>query len=345
MTAIDFPRAQNGAEPQLLLTSLLGDFWYWRDEHIPSIALVRLLGEFGITPDGARAAMRRLTTRGLLTVSRRGRTTAYGIPPRTSEVIVERTYRMLTFGSTAPPWDGAWTVVAFSVPEQDREVRAALRARLRVHHFAALYDGVWVTPHDRVEAIRRVLDDLGVVTASVLRATEAPGGPAAASPRAAFDLAPLAEEYRRFVERYEPLLDVVEAGRIGSADALRTRTELRTDWRRFPENDPDLPAELLPEDWPRRRAQHVFVQIYDRLGPLAELRFREVLAKTDPELAALARHHDSATVAKLHAELGERRPRGDTPFERAAEARRLREVDPPSSSRRARRLHHGSPPS
>jgi phenylacetic acid degradation operon negative regulatory protein len=328
MTPIDLPRAQNGAEPQLLLTSLLGDFWYWRDEHVPSTALVRLLAEFGITADGARAAMRRLAARGLLTVARSGRTTAYGIPPRTSEVIVERTHRMLTFGLSAPDWDGRWTVVAFSVPEQDREVRAALRARLRVLRFAALYDGVWVSPHDVAATAREVLDDLGVGTATVLRCTEVPGGSPAGSPRAAFDLEPLAEEYRAFVERYEPLLAEVEAGRVGPADALRLRTELRVDWRHFPETDPDLPAALLPPDWPRPQAQRVFVQIYDRLGPLAELRFREILAKSDPRLAALARHHDSAEVAELFAGLGERRPTGDTPFERAAEARRLAEADP-----------------
>jgi phenylacetic acid degradation operon negative regulatory protein len=328
MAAIDLPRAQHGREAQLLLTSLLGDFWYWRDEHIPSTALVRLLAEFGTTAEGARAAMRRLAARGLLTVARSGRTTAYGIPPRTSEVIVERTHRMLAFGATAPEWDGHWTVVAFSVPEQDREVRTALRARLRVLRFAALYDGLWVTPHDAGAAARAVLDELGVATATVLRCTEVPGGPSAGSPRAAFGLAPLAAEYREFAARYEPLLAEVEAGRIGPAEALRLRTRLRVDWRHFPETDPDLPADLLPPDWPRPRAQRVFVQIYDQLGPLAELRFREVLAQTDPALAALARHHDSATVAQLYAALGERRARGDTPFERAAEARRLADATP-----------------
>ncbi|OZM76076.1 PaaX family transcriptional regulator C-terminal domain-containing protein [Pseudonocardia sp. MH-G8] len=329
MTAIELPRAQRGAEPQLLLTSLLGDFWYWRDEHIPSTALVRVLAEFGITPDGARSAMRRLASRELLTVARSGRTTSYGIPARTSEVVVQRTHRMLTFGASAPAWDGRWTVVAFSVPEQDREVRTALRTRLRVLRFAALYDGVWVSPHDSATAAREVLDELGIATATVLRATDVPGRSGTGDPRAAFDLESLAQEYREFVERYAPVLDAVAAGRIGPAEALRLRTTLRVDWRRFPEMDPDMPAQLLPEGWPRASAQHVFVQIYDRLGPLAELRFREVLARTDPELAALARHHDSATVAELYAGLGERMPRGDTPFERAAEARRLADLEPP----------------
>jgi phenylacetic acid degradation operon negative regulatory protein len=171
----------------------------------------------------------------------------------------------------------------------------------------------------------------------VLRSAEVPGGSPAGSPRAAFDLDPLAKEYRGFAEHYEPLLAEVEAGRIGPADALRLRTRLRVDWRHFPETDPDMPAELLPPDWPREHAQRVFVQIYDRLGPLAELRFREILARTAPELAGLARHHDSATVAALFAELGERRPRGDTPFERAAEARRLAEAAPEGVRRPHRR--------
>lgn len=314
------------SEPQLLLTSLLGDYWYWRDEHIPSAALVRLLAEFGIGQENARAAMRRLAAKGLLSTSRAGRTTAYGIPPRTSDVIVSRTHRMLTFGATTPTWDGTWTVVAFSVPEQEREVRTALRSRLRVAGLAALYDGVWVSPRDVAGQVRTLLADLGVERGTVLRATEAPGGVEAGALAAAFDVAGLAAEYAAFVETYAPLREHLVAGRISPAEALRTRTELRIDWRKFPERDPDLPAEMLPAGWRRPEAQQVFVDVYDRLGPLAELRFRQVVAESDPQLAELADHHDSARIAELHAQLGDTGPRGDTPFEQAVDARRLDEV-------------------
>ncbi|MFE0417258.1 PaaX family transcriptional regulator [Streptomyces tendae] len=325
LSKAELPRAQNGAEPQLLLTSLLGDFWYWRDEHIPATALVRLLADFDVTSDGARAAMRRLVARGLLDTSRSGRTTGYGIPARTSEVIVERTHRMLTFGTTAPEWDGQWTVVAFSVPEQARGLRTALRSRLRLLRFAALYDGVWVSPHDLGADAQSLLRELGIETATVLRCVAVPGG-RPGDPVSAFDLASLGAEYRAFTERYEPVLKSLAAGLISPAEALRTRTELRVAWRRFPETDPDLPAELLPSDWDRPRAQQVFLEIYDRLGPLAELRFRQILGTVSPELAELASHHDSAAIADLYASLGDRRAHGDTPFERATAARRLDEV-------------------
>ncbi|MFF4472227.1 PaaX family transcriptional regulator C-terminal domain-containing protein [Streptomyces sp. NPDC001599] len=325
LSKAELPRAQNGAEPQLLLTSLLGDFWYWRDEHIPATALVRLLADFDVTSDGARAAMRRLATRGLLDTSRSGRTTAYGIPARTSEVIVERTHRMLTFGTTAPEWDGQWTVVAFSVPEQARGLRTALRSRLRLLRFAALYDGVWVSPHDLGTEAQALLRELGIETATALRCVTVPGT-RRGDPASAFDLTSLSKEYRAFTERYEPVLQSLAAGLISPAEALRTRTELRVAWRRFPETDPDLPAELLPSDWDRPRAQQVFLEIYDRLGPLAELRFRQILGTVSPALAELVSHHDSAAIAGLYASLGDRRAHGDTPFEQAAAARRLDEV-------------------
>jgi phenylacetic acid degradation operon negative regulatory protein len=326
LSKAELPRDRSGAEPQLLLTSLLGDFWYWRDEHIPATALVRLLADFDVTSDGARAAMRRLVARGLLDTSRSGRTTAYGIPARTSEVIVERTYRMLTFGTVAPEWDGQWTVVTFSVPEQDRGVRTTLRSRLRLLGFAALYDGVWVSPRDLGGDAQELLRELGIGTATVLRCTQVPGGTPQGSLTSAFDLTELVREYREFAERYEPVLGSLDAGLISPAQALRTRTELRVAWRRFPETDPDLPAPLLPPDWDRPRAQRVFVQIYDRLGPLAELRFRQILATVSPELAELATHHDTAAIAELYASLGDRKAHGDTPFEQAARARRLDEV-------------------
>lgn len=336
VTTGDLPRTQVGTEPQRLLTTLLGDYWYWRDEPIPSAALVRLLGEFGISPDGARAAMRRLHARGLVTMSRTGRTTAYGIPDRTSDMIISRTHRMFAFGADEPDWDGRWTVVAFSVPEEARDARAALRAKLRLLRFGALYDGLWVCPHDHVDHAVKCLAELGVTTATVLRAEEAPGSPAQGALVNAFDLQPLNAAYRAFAERYEPLLEDVRAGRIGPADALRIRTRLRVHWRDFPETDPDLPTPLLPPDWARPRARRCFIEIYDVLGPLAELRFKQIVAVTDPELAELATHHDSATVARLHAELGNGNAREVTAFERAVEADRLADALPGKRGRRRR---------
>lgn len=335
MTSTAPANRHGGVRPQEVLRSLLGDFWYWREECIPSAALVDLLAEFGVTPAGARTAMRRQAARGLLIVERTGRTTAYGIPPRSVAVIVENIHRILTFGASAPEWDGMWTVVTFSVPEQERVLRTALRARLRVLGFAPLYDGVWVSPHDQAETAGRVLNELGLLTATVLRSTEVRHDPKVSGLHEAFDLEPLAQAYRDFAEAYEPVLEQANAGRIGPADALRTRTVMGAEWRALVRSDPDLPADLLPPGWERPRAQRLFVDIYDRLGPIAELRFRQVLARTDPELAELATRHDLESITRQLHTLGAR-PRGDTPFERATEAHRLSEAEAANHTRSAR---------
>jgi PaaX-like protein len=43
--------------PQRLLVTILGDYWRGRKEPIPSATLVAVLGEFGVSSGGARAAV------------------------------------------------------------------------------------------------------------------------------------------------------------------------------------------------------------------------------------------------------------------------------------------------
>jgi phenylacetic acid degradation operon negative regulatory protein len=49
-------------------------------------------------------------------------------------------------------------------------------------------------------------------------------------------------------------------------------------WRQFPREDPDLPAELVPGDWPRPAAHALFYDIYHGLAPMAEVRVAQVVA-------------------------------------------------------------------
>jgi phenylacetic acid degradation operon negative regulatory protein len=86
---------------------------------------------------------------------------------------------------------------------------------------------------------------------------------------------------------------------VSPADALRTRTDLILDWRDLMNADPGLPAELLPEPWPRTSARRVFASVYDALGPLAEFRVRQVIAAEAPNLAGLAMHHTLDDLARL----------------------------------------------
>jgi phenylacetic acid degradation operon negative regulatory protein len=194
-----------------------------------------------------------------------------------------------------------WSLVAFSIPEQNRSARDELRKALRWLGFAPLYDGLWVSPRDHADGVMSRLSALGITTATAFRATALPSvapaddadGRNSAIPARAWDLAGLRDRYQEFTEFAGLLRDQTVAGEISTADALVARTRVMNEWRAFPAMDPDLPDGLLPPAWPRAAARDLFITCYDLLGPLAARRVRQIISRYSPELAGRAAYHSS----------------------------------------------------
>ena len=290
------PGATAQRPPRLLLT-LLGDYWWQRTEPLPSSAIVALLGEFGVSDSAARAALSRLTRNGLLVTSKAGRRTYSRLSSRAAAILDDGARRIFSFGAVNRPWDGMWSLVAFSIPEDNRAARDALRKQLRWLGFAPLYDALWVSPRDHAAEVIGSLQDLGIGTATAFRATSVPFAPPAAAvtsvPVRAWDLDGLRARYECFVEFAGRLRDAAAAGQVPPLDALIARTRVMDEWRAFPGLDPDLPAELLPAAWPRHEARELFIACYDLLGPLAARRVRQIITRYSPELAVRAAYHSS----------------------------------------------------
>lgn len=273
------------ARSQRLLVTLFGDYARHRPP-IPSAALVHILEGFGITPANSRAALSRLTQQGMLVRSRSGRRTSYSLTGRAVRLLEQGARRIFGLGAADEEWRGTWTVVVFSVPNVDNEARHVLRNRLRWLTFSPLYDAVWISPHDKVDAVVEQLEELGISDAVVFRATELtdlPGGRTRLT--SAWDVDTLAIEYERFLERYRELADRAIRGDVAPSEALIQRTELVDDWRRFARDDPDLPEQFMPEDFPRARARELFLTTYQALAQSATTHFETVL-RTHIEPAA-----------------------------------------------------------
>ena len=136
-----------------------------------------------------------------------------------------------------------WSLVAFSIPEDNRAARDALRKQLRWRGFAPLYDGLWVSPRDHAGEVIGYLKDLDVTTGTAFRATSVPAE--CEIPARAWDLDGLRQRYECFTAFAGQLRDAAAAGRVPPTDALIARTRVMDEWRAFPALDPDLPAELL----------------------------------------------------------------------------------------------------
>ncbi|GGI04157.1 PaaX family transcriptional regulator [Egicoccus halophilus] len=265
------PRALGRARSQRLLVTLLGDYWRRGRAPLPSAGLVRVLEAFDIAPANARATLSRLTQRGLLERTKEGRRTSYA-PTERSLQLLERGAERIFAIEQQPPWDGTWTLVAFSLPLDDGDLRRLLRARLRWLTFWPIYDATWVTPHDRVQAVRDQLAELDISDALVLRSREVElFEDGRARLQAAWQLDDLAIAYQGYLQRYQPLHERARRGGVSPAEALVQRTELVDDWRRLVRDDPDLPATFLPDGFPRGVARQVFLTTYAALaGPAAE---------------------------------------------------------------------------
>jgi phenylacetic acid degradation operon negative regulatory protein len=265
------------ARSQRLLVTLFGDYARHRPP-IPSAALVHILEGFGITPANTRAALSRLTQQGMLVRSRSGRRTSYSLTGSAVRLLEQGARRIFGLGAANEEWRGTWTVVVFSVPNVDSESRHLLRNRLRWLTFSPLYDAVWISPHDRTDATVEQLKELGISDAIVFRATsltDLPGGRSRLT--AAWDIDALATGYEHYLRRYGALAERALRGEVPPSEALIQRAELVDDWRKFARDDPDLPEQFMPDDFPRARARELFLTTYQALAQPATAQFDAVV--------------------------------------------------------------------
>lgn len=267
--------------PARHVLTLFGEYWWAVPEPLPTGAILAALADNGIKEGAARAAVARLVALDLLVTHRRGRRTAHALTDRARAMVADTVAWLRTFGRDEPAWDGRWSVIAFSVPEQQRSLRHASRSRLRWLGFAPLYDGVWISPRDAADDALTQLSSLGVDDVTAMRAdlrTASPEGP-----RAAWDLVGIADRYAAFDT---VLIEATAAVGGAPAAALAARHRLVLAWHRFREIDPALPIEVLPAPWPRAAAAERFAHAHAALGPAAAQRMREHVAVIDRELAA-----------------------------------------------------------
>ncbi|HEY5861432.1 MAG TPA: PaaX family transcriptional regulator C-terminal domain-containing protein [Actinomycetota bacterium] len=283
--ASELPRFQSGFPPQHMLLTLIGEYGLHVGDPMPSASLVLILGEFGVTQAGARAAIARLARRGIFVPTRSGRTTAYAMTERCSWMVAEGRRLTLEFTGALRSWDGHWTLVSYSIAQERRAQRALLRTRLRWLGFAPLQDGLWVSPRPPGQQLHEALADLGVGACAVFVADPV-RGPDRLDPLAAWDLDEARAAYAEFIDEFKPVSQALRRGRVSASEALIARTRVTYRWFAFANSQAELPETLLPANWLGAVARQLFEELYDGLGPLAALRIAQHIGTHDAALAA-----------------------------------------------------------
>jgi phenylacetic acid degradation operon negative regulatory protein len=253
-----------------LLLTVLGEYVLPRREPVWQETLVGALATLGYTPHAARQALARSGREGWLAVERHGRRARRTLTGETAALLRSGAERIYSF---AEPWDwdGRWLVLVLRVPERRREVRHQLRTRLAWAGLGSLGGGVWLTPHTEREAeLAAAIRDEPAAEATAFVAELGGLGSPADVVGQAWDLDVVRAHYAAFIAGFAH-------ARVSSPEAcFRMQTLLVHAWRKFPFLDPDLPAELLPRRWPRRRAHALFVDRHGRWREGARTYFEQL---------------------------------------------------------------------
>lgn len=261
-----------------LLFTVFGDHVLPHGEEIWTSHLVRLLQEFNFTPQAARVLISRATHQGWLQARKDGRHSYCSL--------AEKGHRRIAVGQrrqyNEPAWNGQWRLLAFSIPEQNRDVRHQLRTQLAWLGFAPLNGGTWITPRQVEAEALALIQEFGVGRLQLFTARYL--GPTENEEllQSCWDVAAIGARYSEFAAAWGPKLAEFEVRRrarepIEPRSGFVERTTLVHEHRKFLHIDPGLPRELLPVDWPGDTANAIFRRYYGLLSPGAEAFYAAVV--------------------------------------------------------------------
>ncbi|MGY1736926.1 PaaX family transcriptional regulator C-terminal domain-containing protein [Geodermatophilus sp. SYSU D00684] len=248
---------------------------------VPLQALVGLLAACGVAEPSTRVATSALRRARWLTASRRGRETLLAPTAALRAAVAARDERVRR---RLEPWDGAWRMVVYGVPETDRAARERVRRALARAGFGPLAPATWVSPHAvALEEVRGELagertSRLDLLTAHVADPRLSDADLAARC----WDLPRLGAAWVRVLDR---LRAVAGAPPEGPA-ALGCHLQLRAEMRAVLTGDPLLPPALQPEAWPAREVRDAWADVGARLAAAARAHVADVLGTVIPRAVA-----------------------------------------------------------
>ena len=248
-----------------LLITLYGDCLAARTAPISLATLIELAGMFGLSPGLVRTSVFRLTADGWFDVSKAGRRSFYGLSALGLQRVVHAQRRIYDFAPL--PCDGHWTLALI-----DAQLKASTRQHLKREllwaGFGQLSNNVFAHPHADQDALKDVINSTKTQDQMVVLRAQSMDGyaqrPLATVMQDTFKLAAVGQAWQDFIKRFAP----IEPGTAGlsPADAFFTRTLLIHEYRKVLLRDPQLPADLLPDNWAGNKARALCAAMYRGLA-------------------------------------------------------------------------------
>ena len=266
--------------PQAAMLTLYGDYLLDRGGEIGIGSLIKLLGNLGLSQQAVRSAVSRMCRAGLLKVRRVGRKSYYSLTEDGNSLLTKGARRI--FERKNSHWEGTWNIVTYSIPEQRRQARDRLRLELNWMGYGTLSEATWISPYDLTKEVEDLTGKLKIKDyVQIFQAKNQGFTEAKKIVSLGWDLSRIHAKYASFIEKYQPKLEghlrrLRSGETVEHSECFVERFSLIHEYRRLPFFDPDLPKELLPEDWLRPRAAALFHEYRDLLAEKANEYFDSV---------------------------------------------------------------------
>jgi phenylacetic acid degradation operon negative regulatory protein len=265
--------------PSLIVT-IWGDALAPQGDEFWLSTILRLLAPFGVNERAMRTGVFRLHRGGWLQPRAIGRRSRYRLTAAGAEGFERAFHRV--YDSPFPPWDGSWEGVIAGAELKGPAVRKRLRDELAWAGYGRFGADVFLRPArrdgaaDRIGQALRLSEAMTAFSARDLPDTTVPGLRARAE--AVWSLAALAGDYRRFLARFSGVVSAFDKPSVEPEQAFVVRTLLMHAYRRVRLRDPQLPRDVLADDWPGADAYALARALYRATRPRAEQFVREALA-------------------------------------------------------------------
>lgn len=242
-------------------------------------SFINLVRPLGLNDRMVRTSVFRLVKDRWLAAQQIGRRSYYGLTP-TGRRRFEHAYRRIYF-QPRNDWEGEWQIV-FATNRMLPQQREAMRKELLWEGFGVIAPGVLAHPSANTDSLYDILQGTGVADqVVVLRAKSL--GPLISKPlqdlvRDCWNLEAVATDYVRYLNRFRPLWRALKSARtLDPEQCFVVRMLLMHEFRRVLLRDPQLPDQLLPDDWPGAQARQLCRDIYILTQKQAEQHLMAVL--------------------------------------------------------------------
>jgi phenylacetic acid degradation operon negative regulatory protein len=253
-----------------LIFTLFGEYVLERGGTIWTSNLLHLIDVLGVGEQAVRSTLSRMTHKGWIAPQKQGRWSQYSLTSRGCDLLQRGKRRI--FEQIITEWDGKWHMIVYSLPENKRHKRHALRTQLRWLGFGRLAPGTWISPHNPSTEIESMLAELEITTHVEHFAGEFLGTVTNKMlVRRCWDLDGLETQYREFIDNFMPQYQECQAQAneqqlLDPADCFVRLFWLTHEFQSFPLKDPNLPIALLPKDWIGFVARKLFEDYHEFLA-------------------------------------------------------------------------------